>query len=142
MSVDAFPRFHKLFRAPTESEKDAYQIIHFTFQQVEETTLTRHYERTPFVPNSKADRDRRCDEILHIQAMGLKKRLAHTHCTSAVIGISGGLDSTLALLVTAKAFDLLGLDRSGIVAVTSLVLARPTALTKTPAHSQSSSAQH
>ena len=110
--------FPQIVPGTDESEKDAYQIIHFTFQQVEETTLTRHYERTPFVPNSKADRDRRCDEILHIQAMGLKKRLAHTHCTSAVIGISGGLDSTLALLVTAKAFDLLGLDRSGIVAVT------------------------
>lgn len=110
--------FPQIVPGTDESEKDAYQIIHFTFQQLEETTLTRHYERTPFVPNSKADRDRRCDEILHIQAMGLKKRLAHTHCTSAVIGISGGLDSTLALLVTAKAFDLLGLDRSGIVAVT------------------------
>lgn len=84
--------FPQIVPGTDESEKDAYQIIHFTFQQLEETTLTRHYERTPFVPNSKADRDRRCDEILHIQAMGLKKRLAHTHCTSAVIGISGGLE--------------------------------------------------
>mgnify|MGYP000753806651 FL=1 len=50
--------------------------------------------------------------------MGLKKRLAHTHAKSAVVGISGGLDSTLALLVTAKAFDALGLERSGITAVT------------------------
>lgn len=64
----------------------------------------------PFVPGSKTDRERRCDEILSIQAMGLKKRLEHTHCKSAVIGISGGLDSTLALLVTVRAFDLLGMD--------------------------------
>ena len=60
----------------------------------------------------------RCEEILTIQAMGLKKRLAHAHAKSAVVGISGGLDSTLALLVSAKAFDALGMDRSGIVAVT------------------------
>ena len=53
---------------------------------------------------------RRCEEILSIQSMGLKKRLEHTHCKNAVVGISGGLDSTLALLVTVRAFDLLGLD--------------------------------
>ena len=65
-----------------------------------------------------AERNLRCEEILTIQAMGLKKRLAHAHAKSAVVGISGGLDSTLALLVSAKAFDALGMDRSGIVAVT------------------------
>ncbi len=54
---------------------------------------------------------KRCEEILTIQAMGLKKRLAHTHAKSAVVGISGGLDSTLALLVTAKAFDALELEQ-------------------------------
>ncbi len=58
------------------------------------------------------DRTRRCEEILTIQAMGLKKRLAHTHCRHAVVGISGGLDSTLALLVTVRAFDMLDMDRS------------------------------
>lgn len=102
----------------TPPEEAGYDVEYFTFAHIEDTSLTRHYERTPFVPNDKADRDRRCDEILNIQAMGLKKRLAHTHCTSAVIGISGGLDSTLALLVTVKAFDMLGLDRAGIQAVT------------------------
>ncbi len=102
----------------TPPEEAGYDVEYFTFAHIEDTPLTRHYERTPFVPNDKADRDRRCDEILNIQAMGLKKRLAHTHCTSAVIGISGGLDSTLALLVTVKAFDMLGLDRAGIQAVT------------------------
>lgn len=95
-----------------------YQTVHFRFDEITATPLTRHYDKTPFVPNDQADRNRRCEEILHIQAMGLKKRLAHTHCQSAVIGISGGLDSTLALLVTAMAFDMLGLDRSGIQAVT------------------------
>lgn len=98
--------------------KPAYPTIEFRFQDIQQTELTRTYSRTPFVPHAKEDRDRRCDEILNIQAMGLRKRLEHTHCDHAVIGISGGLDSTLALLVTAKAFDMLGLDRSGILAVT------------------------
>lgn len=95
-----------------------YNIITFDFQKLDDTKLTRSFAQTPFVPQDKTDRDQRCDEILNIQAMGLKKRLAHTHCSNAVIGISGGLDSTLALLVTAKAFDMLGLDRSGILSVT------------------------
>ncbi|MDO4167166.1 MAG: NAD(+) synthase [Eubacteriales bacterium] len=101
-----------------DSAKQEYQTIHFNFRDITETKLTRTYAKTPFVPGAKHDRDRRCDEILNIQAMGLRKRLEHTHCTSAVVGISGGLDSTLALLVTAKAFDMLDLDRSGILAVT------------------------
>ena len=100
------------------SLRDMPRIVSFSFQDVAETKLSRYYSRTPFVPNAKEDRDKRCDEILTIQAMGLRKRLDHTHCTNAVIGISGGLDSTLALLVTVKAFDMLGLDRSGILAVT------------------------
>lgn len=83
-----------------------------------ETHLTRNIEAMPFVPKDEAERARRCEEILTIQAMGLKKRLAHTHSNCAVVGISGGLDSTLALLVTAKAFDMLGIDRSNIRSVT------------------------
>ena len=86
--------------------------------QIEDTTLTRFIDPAPFVPGSKRDRDRRCEEILAIQAMGLKKRLEHTGCKNAVIGISGGLDSTLALLVTVRAFDLLEIDRGNIIAVT------------------------
>lgn len=85
---------------------------------VEKTDLTREFYSRPFVPGDASERNKRCEEILTIQAMGLKKRLAHTHAKSAVVGISGGLDSTLALLVTAKAFDALGLDRSQITAVT------------------------
>ena len=86
--------------------------------RIEKTALTRRFDPHPFVPSNASEREKRCNEILNIQAYGLKKRLAHTHASSAVIGLSGGLDSTLALLVTVRAFDLLGLDRSGIVAVT------------------------
>ncbi|MBQ2744129.1 MAG: NAD(+) synthase [Lachnospiraceae bacterium] len=78
----------------------------------------RFIDNAPFVPSGKADREKRCEEIFMIQAMGLKKRLIHAHSKSAVIGISGGLDSTLALLVAAKAFDLAGMDRKDIIAVT------------------------
>ena len=105
------------FTAKSPESMD-YQVISFDFESMNETKLTRTFVKTPFVPNDKNDRDRRCDEILSIQAMGLKKRLAHTNCKTAVIGISGGLDSTLALLVTVKAFDMLGLNRSGIYAIT------------------------
>ena len=94
-----------------------YQEIIFTLKK-EETRLTRTFPRKPFVPSGKEEREKRCDEILTIQAMGLKKRLEHTHSQSAVIGISGGLDSTLALLVTARAFDFLGMPREKITAVT------------------------
>lgn len=85
---------------------------------VEDTVLTRKITARPFVPEEETEREKRCEEILMIQAMGLKKRIAHTRAKNAVVGISGGLDSTLALLVTAKAFDALGMDRKGIVAVT------------------------
>ena len=85
---------------------------------MEDTVLTRKIEAMPFVPSDTTDRENRCEEILTIQALGLKKRMEHAHCKSAVVGISGGLDSTLALLVTAKAFDMLGLERSNIESVT------------------------
>ena len=85
---------------------------------VKETELSRHIDPTPFVPSDMYDREKRCEEILAIQSMGLKKRLAHTGCQNAVVGISGGLDSTLALLVTVRAFDALGIPREKITAVT------------------------
>ena len=72
----------------------------------------------PFVPAEDDRRHSRCEEILGIQALGLARRLQHTRCQKAVIGISGGLDSTLALLVTVRAFDRLGLDRRGIIGIT------------------------
>lgn len=101
----------------TVNTGDDYEIVDFTLEKYD-LELTRYYARTPFVPSSKVDRDVRCEEILSIQAMGLKKRLAHTGCRNAVIGISGGLDSTLALLVTARAFDSLSIPRENITAVT------------------------
>lgn len=100
------------------AQKDSgYRRISFSLR-MEETVLTRFVDPQPFVPSDKRNRELRCDEILNIQAMGLKKRLEHTHCRSAVIGISGGLDSTLALLVTVRAFDMLGLPRGQILSVT------------------------
>ena len=91
--------------------------VPFTVEETK-TFLTRTFPKKPFVPSVKEERDERCEEILTIQAMGLKKRLAHTNARTAVVGISGGLDSTLALLVTARAFDMLGRDKKDIIAVT------------------------
>lgn len=91
--------------------------IPFTVEETK-TFLTRTFPKKPFVPSDEQTRAQRCEEILTIQAMGLKKRLAHTNARTAVVGISGGLDSTLALLVTARAFDMLGRDKKDIIAVT------------------------
>ena len=103
-------------RMTTFLTEDTATEIPFSLQ-IEETKLTRFVDPAPFVPSDKLHREMRCDEILMIQAMGLKKRLEHTGA-NAVVGISGGLDSTLALLVTVRAFDLCGKDRSQIAAVT------------------------
>ena len=91
--------------------------VPFTVEETK-TFLTRTFPKKPFVPSDEQTRAQRCEEILTIQAMGLKKRLAHTNARTAVVGISGGLDSTLALLVTARAFDMLGRDKKDIIAVT------------------------
>ena len=98
--------------------KENYRVVEFAMGRHEKEKLMRDIDPAPFVPDEKADRDKRCEEILSIQSMGLKKRLSHTGCKNAVIGISGGLDSTLALLVTVRAFDMLELDRKQIQAVT------------------------
>ena len=79
--------------------------------------LERTVNPHPFIPTSE-DMEASCNEIFSIQVMGLAKRLVHTHCNTVVIGISGGLDSTLALLVCVKTFDKLGLNRKGIIGVT------------------------
>lgn len=97
--------------------KEEYEYIPFSLEKTQ-TVLTRTFGKTPFVPGAREARDYRCNEILNIQVMGLKTRLKHIGCKKAVIGISGGLDSTLALLVTARAFDELGIDRKNILAVT------------------------
>lgn len=83
-----------------------------------ETALTRKFAKTPFIPSNQADRNERCHLILQMQSHGLMKRIAHTHSKTVVIGISGGLDSTLALLVCVMAMDLLKRPHTDIVAVT------------------------
>ena len=83
-----------------------------------ETKLTRYISPAPFVPSDEADRGGRCESILLMQSEGLKKRVEHTNAKSLVIGISGGLDSCLALLVSAKAVDRLNRPRADVIAVT------------------------
>ncbi len=103
------------------AERKDYTYVEFAFGKelaASETLITRYIDKAPFVPSNRDDRDRRCEEILNIQAYGLKKRLEHTGLNTSVLAISGGLDSTLALLVVCKAFDLLGLSRKGIITVT------------------------
>ncbi|MCR5655280.1 MAG: NAD(+) synthase [Lachnospiraceae bacterium] len=94
----------------------------YMIQQVaiiqEPLSLDRSFPRHPFVPADDAARDARCKEIFSIQSYGLRKRLDHIRAKKVVLGLSGGLDSTLALLVCVRAFDLLKLDRKGIVTVT------------------------
>lgn len=93
-------------------------VFSFSLEPVENDLADRTFPRTPFVPANKALRDERCEEILTLQATGLATRLRHTHAKTAVVGLSGGLDSTLALIVLVHAFDMLELDRKGILAVT------------------------
>lgn len=100
-----------------DSSGCSHRLIPFSLT-LRDLDLRRPVAAQPFVPADRQDLAERCEEILSLQAMGLKKRLAHTGCKNAVIGLSGGLDSTLALLVTARAFDSLHLDRKGILAVT------------------------
>ncbi len=105
------------FNVTHKEDDDAITIIELDMYR-EDTKLTRQFYGKPFVPADDRERTKRCEQIFAIQYLGLKKRLEHTGCKTAVIGVSGGLDSTLALIVTAKSFDTLGLDRSGIIAVT------------------------
>ncbi len=95
-----------------------YATVGFDAGGTEEISLTRVFARLPFVPQAETELGKRAELILTMQASGLKKRLQHTKAQSAVIGISGGLDSALALLVTVRAFDALGKDRKDILAVT------------------------
>lgn len=100
---------------PCSSE--GYEHVRVAMEEAD-TQLTRKFDPAPFVPSGDVERAERCEEIFMIQALGLKKRLQHTGSKNAVVGISGGLDSTLALLVMSKAYDMLGMDRSQMTAVT------------------------
>lgn len=106
------------FKTSFECLEEGYLRIPFTSTPVESMELSRPVDAYPFVPSDRQRRIERCQNILTIQARGLATRLQKIHCTHVVIGISGGLDSTLALLVCAKAFDLLHLDPKGIIAIT------------------------
>lgn len=100
------------------TDRQRFRVIDYLQAKKTPETLARYVSRTPFVPANEAARDENCHEIFAIQTTGLARRLRHIGCERAVIGISGGLDSTLALLVTVRAFDKLGLDRKGIEAIT------------------------
>ena len=94
-----------------------FRVVSFSLP-VEETTLTRRVDPHPFVPSDETQRTRRCESIFAMQTTGLCKRLEHSHSKTAVVGLSGGLDSTLALLVAARAMKRLGRPASDVVAVT------------------------
>ena len=96
---------------------EGYETVYFDFP-CRDTALTRFVSPQPFIPYESGERRSRCKEILSLQVAGLKKRLAHTGAKTAVVGLSGGLDSTLALLVTVQAMDLLRRPRTDILAVT------------------------
>lgn len=96
---------------------DVLPVDYITFDMCD-TKLTRKFSKTPFIPANQAERNERCHLILQMQSHGLMKRIAHTHSKTVVIGISGGLDSTLALLVCVMAMDLLKRPHTDIVAVT------------------------
>lgn len=100
-----------------QETKDPYRIVPFTLATIESFTSKRHVAKHPFVPKG-AELDKRCHEIFSIQIHGLSKRLVHTTCKQVVIGISGGLDSTLALLSAVMTYDKLGLPRNQIYGIT------------------------
>lgn len=106
------------FETLSSPDDHGFTVVPFSLGVSETSLAGRLVDPHPFVPADRARRSERCEEIFAIQAHGLAKRLAHTHSARAVVGVSGGLDSTLALLVCARAFDLLGLDRAGILAIT------------------------
>ncbi len=101
-----------------QSQKDFRLVIFEPDIKRWKAPLKRIVTPHPFVPSDSAERAERCDEIFSIQTAGLAKRLEHCNCKNIVIGLSGGLDSTLALLVCVKTFELLGLDKTNISAIT------------------------
>lgn len=124
IEVDARRLLHERRRMNTfADETDGYTRIPFAFDGPCETPVAdgtgfiRRIDPRPFVPSLESELAKRCEEVFSIQRSGLSKRLAHIGSRSAVLGLSGGLDSTLALLVAVRAFDKLGLDRAGIKAV-------------------------
>ena len=101
-----------------ETAATQYKTVYTDVVPADAGDLYRKIQRHPFVPDEEKIIDNRCEEIINIQVAGLSRRLDATHTKHLVVGISGGLDSTLALLVAAKTFDRLGIDRKGIIGVT------------------------
>jgi len=115
--IDVFYLFDRRTKCGFDVNEDGFETISFSLP-LEKNNLTKEFPCLPFVPSCEVKRAGRCADILSIQAHALKKRIAHAGAKCAVIGVSGGLDSTLALLAAVKAFDLLGRPRTGVVAVT------------------------
>jgi NAD+ synthase (glutamine-hydrolysing) len=107
----SFSDSHRLYSVETKE-------IEFQFESTNIGAFDKHVNKHPFVPANEYQREERCKEIFNIQASGLAKRLQHTGLKKVVLGISGGLDSTLALLVAIKTFDILKLSRKDIITVT------------------------
>lgn len=102
----------------TAASSDSFPFVAEFHLNVTETVLTRTFTRAPFVPSSKTHLEERCKEIIHIQSAGLQRRLTAAHASHAVIGLSGGLDSTLACLVAADAFRQLGYPMEHLITLT------------------------
>ncbi|NLS85271.1 MAG: NAD(+) synthase [Ruminococcaceae bacterium] len=100
-----------------EADESGYFVSTFSMMK-KSAVMTRKYTQTPFVPSDMAQRAARCESILSMQADGLQKRMEHTNCATAVLGISGGLDSSLALLVAVRAFANMGKPAKDIIAIT------------------------
>lgn len=100
-----------------ELDSEGYIKVFFDIEDINCQTM-RFIDSKPFVPSDLSQRNKRCSEIITIQSMGLKKRIEHIGCKNIILGISGGLDSTQALIVAANTFKLMGLDNKGIITVT------------------------
>lgn len=115
--IDVKKLAYEIRRNNTSLTCEEEGVVYFD-QKPEECTLTRKFSATPFVPVCEEERRERCELILTMQAKGLQKRIEHTSSKKLVVGLSGGLDSALALLVMVKAADMAGLDRKNVLAVT------------------------
>jgi NAD+ synthase (glutamine-hydrolysing) len=115
--IRAERRINNTFASNSAIVNTEYKHVSTTIANNKDFVLTRQFDQHPFVPQGDKLKEH-CEEIFSIQVAGLAKRITHTHAKSLVVGISGGLDSTLALLVCVKAFDKLGIDRMNIISVT------------------------
>ncbi|MGN0621755.1 MAG: NAD(+) synthase [Porcipelethomonas sp.] len=115
--INSERRRSNTFQNAEKTPENSFTEIEFSLRP-EKTKLGNYISPAPFVPQNPNELEERCNEIFSLQATGLMTRLRHTGCKNAVIGLSGGLDSTLALIVTVRAFKMLGLDTKGIRAIT------------------------